>query len=146
MRKLLCAALCLLWAALAQAQTVTTQQISGPTAWTPTDTSGAALTFTAVGANYTKAGSLVSAWLTLTFPSTANGANVSIGPLPFTVATGTVSQTPALCFSTVAIIVLVTPVANTTNFVLSNASTGASLTNANLSLARINCLITYPSS
>jgi hypothetical protein len=52
--------------------------------WTPTDQSGAALTFTSVNGTYVKLGQLVFARGELTFPSTANGLSVRIGGLPFT--------------------------------------------------------------
>jgi hypothetical protein len=52
--------------------------------WTPTDGSGAGLTFTSVSASYVKIGLLVFVQFDLTFPVTASGANVVIGGLPYT--------------------------------------------------------------
>lgn len=46
--------------------------------WTPTDQSGATLTFTAVSAKYCQIGNLVFAYGTLTYPSTADGSNAKI--------------------------------------------------------------------
>jgi hypothetical protein len=51
--------------------------------FTPTDTSGAGLVFTAVSAKYTKIGREVFAKIDLTFPATADGSAVKIGGLPF---------------------------------------------------------------
>ena len=51
--------------------------------WTPTDTSGAGLTFTSIQAFYTKVGRMVTLNASFTFPSTANAADVSIGGIPF---------------------------------------------------------------
>jgi hypothetical protein len=52
--------------------------------WTPTDTSGAGLTFTPAQCIYTKVGRLVTVSGVITFPVTLSTAAVSIGGLPFT--------------------------------------------------------------
>jgi len=52
--------------------------------WTPTDTSGAGLTFTPAQCIYTKVGRLVTLSGVITFPATASVAAISIGGLPFT--------------------------------------------------------------
>lgn len=52
--------------------------------WTPTDGSGAGLTFSSVGAIYIKIGKLVTCHYRLTFPVTASGANITFNGLPFT--------------------------------------------------------------
>jgi len=53
--------------------------------WTPTDASGAGLSLTVnTTSNYVKIGSMVYACCSITFPVTANAAQVSIGGLPFT--------------------------------------------------------------
>lgn len=54
--------------------------------WTPTDTSGAGLSFTGVVAQYVKVGSMLVAQMSITYPSTANGNQAAIGGLPFTTA------------------------------------------------------------
>lgn len=52
--------------------------------WTPTDASGAGLTFNTVYARYTKIGNTVVIRFFLFFPSTANGNAIKIGGMPFT--------------------------------------------------------------
>lgn len=52
--------------------------------WTPTDASGASLTFTNPTGRYIKIDELVIATGGLTFPSTASGANCKIAGFPFT--------------------------------------------------------------
>lgn len=53
--------------------------------WTPTDISGAGLTFTQTGvARYIKVGTLVYVSLYIDFPGTSSSATVLIGGLPFT--------------------------------------------------------------
>jgi hypothetical protein len=55
------------------------------TAWTPSDQSGATLVLTINGAGYTVFGNMVHVWASITFPVTANGSQITIGGLPFTV-------------------------------------------------------------
>jgi hypothetical protein len=57
--------------------------------WTPTDVSGAGLTFTqAAQARYIKVGRLVFINIYIAFPVTSNTASVRIGGLPFTAGDG----------------------------------------------------------
>jgi len=55
--------------------------------WTPTDASGAGLTFSGASGTYTRIGRQVTVNGQLTFPSNASTADISIGGLPFTVGT-----------------------------------------------------------
>jgi hypothetical protein len=54
--------------------------------WTPTDASGASLTFTGTTDNcfYTKIGNVVTCTFAITYPITANASPATIGGLPFT--------------------------------------------------------------
>jgi len=54
--------------------------------WTPTDQSGAGLTFTVDYATYTKVGRAVSIQGSITYPSTASGLTALFGGFPFTAA------------------------------------------------------------
>ena len=54
--------------------------------WTPTDTSGASLSFTIHKATYTKVGRVVHLYVYITFPSTTSTHDISISGLPFTAA------------------------------------------------------------
>jgi hypothetical protein len=54
--------------------------------WTPTDASGAGLTFTLEYATYTKVGRLVTLNLRLVFPTTVDASDVLIAGLPFAAA------------------------------------------------------------
>jgi len=51
--------------------------------WTPTDGSGAGLSFTVTGAQYVKVGQMVTATAIFSYPSTANTLSCSINGLPF---------------------------------------------------------------
>ena len=57
--------------------------------WTPTDDSGASLTFTIVETGkYVKIGNIVFVNMYITFPATASTAAIAIGGLPFTAGEG----------------------------------------------------------
>lgn len=55
--------------------------------WTPTDGSGAGLTFSNVTAKYTKVGNQVTVQVKLKYPVTASAVGAAIGGLPFTPST-----------------------------------------------------------
>lgn len=57
--------------------------------WTPTDASGAGLPLTTTFARYTRIGRVVYVQAQITYPSTANGSNATIGGLPYGVASST---------------------------------------------------------
>lgn len=119
------------------------------TAWTPSDASGAALTFTAVTARYTKVGKMMLAQFRLTYPSTANGSTASIGGLPFAESSNFTAATnisAGSCWSSGA--------SNTQYGVLLQAgatsmgffnNAGGSPTNANLSTLVLSCTVSYVS-
>jgi len=60
--------------------------------WTPTDGSGASLSFTLADCQYLKIGQFVIANFGITYPVTANGAGVRIAGLPFTSQTTSTSS------------------------------------------------------
>jgi hypothetical protein len=117
------------------------------TTWTPSDQSGAALTFTSVTAIYSKVGNIVTAHFRLTFPSTASASLVSIGGLPIaTSPTGPAGAVAnGVCATTAAspnAFVSTFSSGNTTVFGLFN-STGGQPTNAALTTATIFGTIIY---
>jgi len=60
--------------------------------WTPTDASGAGLTITYSDNKYTRIGRLVQLNALITYPTTANGATVTIGGIPFTAGNYAIGQ------------------------------------------------------
>lgn len=64
--------------------------------WTPSDGSGAGLSFTSAG-TYTKTGRMVVAQAAVIYPATASGANAVIGGFPFTIGA---SNAVAVCYIT----------------------------------------------
>lgn len=120
--------------------------ITPPVAWTPTDASGAALTFTGVSAHWTQMGNMVFAYAQLTYPSTASGANALIGGLPVAVANLTDARQCSLTVSTVALanFSFIAPVQNTTTIAFFAALAGSQTTNLQLSGGVIRFLCIYP--
>jgi hypothetical protein len=53
--------------------------------WTPTDASGAGLTFSTAEGRYTRVGRLVTAHLYVVYPATAEASAAKIGGLPFAI-------------------------------------------------------------
>ena len=60
--------------------------------WTPSDGSGAGLTFAQNAGSYTKIGREVTCYMAVEYPSTANGNNAQINGLPFTSANNVSQQ------------------------------------------------------
>ena len=96
--------------------------------WTPTDASGAGLTFPTINQkDYTRVGRLVTIGLEMFFPTTSDTNNALI-TLPFPVA----ARGGHSCFSNRAGIVYLYTAAGTSNIYL-YTETGSALTNANMS-------------
>jgi hypothetical protein len=113
--------------------------------WTPSDGSGAGLSFTGVGGTYTKVGRLVTCQFNVNFPVTANAAQATITGLPYAAATISGISNPINGFITytTANITFTTPGAGggvTFNFW--NLA-GGSITNAQLSNADVRMTIVY---
>jgi hypothetical protein len=92
--------------------------------WTPTDDSGAGLTFTLGTCTYTKVGRMVTCYAVVTYPATASAASAKIGGFPFTPSDRTFGQIAYTSVSTAllnyvqgagAFVFLWTPGALTTN-------------------------------
>lgn len=133
--------------ALSQAQPATTDlsDVSIGT-WTPTDSSGASLTFSGISASYTVLGNLVFAYARFTYPATASGASAVVGGLPFTCATPTYAAVPAnltgnASFSFAPI--LEVNRAGTAFGIYDNFN-GNPITNAQLANSTQNVLVIYP--
>lgn len=115
------------------------------TSWTPSDQSGAGLSFSAVSASYQQIGNIVFAFFSLTFPSTGSGASILIGGLPVTSANQTyaVIASPVMANGVVAGFVF-RPVANSTNFQIENMATPTLSPNSAFSTLTISGCIVYP--
>jgi hypothetical protein len=110
--------------------------------WTPTDNSGAGLSFTVNGATYIKIGQLVVASCQINYPSTANGNGAAIAGLPFTVA----SQDIYGGFTRYSTYGYVYPtLAQGGTYGSLYTTTGSQITNANLSSKRVDFTYVYRS-
>lgn len=111
--------------------------------WTPTDASGAGLTFTNDGAYYVKVGSLVVATFAVIYPATVSTAGASIGGLPFqsqNTGAATYSVIPSFTTYATPFLGVVGVAAFSMFFTLYG---GASVTNANFSGQYVRCTAVY---
>jgi len=111
--------------------------------YTPTDVSGAGLSFSAAGGFYTKIGRLVTCFFYVTFPSTANTSAAAIGGLPFTTGNNVAGGvwTGAVAYNTYGSVALIGP-SSATSFNLGIPG-GTDITNANMSLKVIRGSFSY---
>jgi hypothetical protein len=113
--------------------------------WTPTDGSGASLSFSDTSGNclYTKIGRLVTVSVLITYPTTASGATNQINGLPFTSANTTnnvFGGNPSLSTLGTGITFMIN--GNQTSFNVYNFS-GSPLTNVNLSGVNFRGILQY---
>ena len=112
--------------------------------WTPTDDSGAGLTFTFSGTpSYTKIGNLVFVTAFISVPSNSNTSVFKITGLPFTIATG--GYTSGTAFNNANLGPFVTYVESTTQAFFVRDDNNNNFTNANLSGKFVVLGVTYRS-
>jgi hypothetical protein len=109
------------------------------TSYTPTDQSGASLTFTAVSVQYCQYDNLVYVYGTLTYPSTASAANSTIS-LPVAVP----NQSYAVIFGNDYANIALATIQNSSTAGFYNAQTGARYTNVSLSTVAVKFMLIYP--
>lgn len=113
--------------------------------WTPTDASGAGLTFSSVSGRYIKIGRVVHVWCVLAYPATANGTAAKIGGLPFTVNNSEGSRGGHVTYTDESTLRYALTIHNTTTVSLFDAS-GAAITNATMSTNTIVFSAVYEAS
>lgn len=117
---------------------------SAVTAWTPSDASGAALSFTNVDAAYQTIGNFVHAYFSLTYPATADGTASLIGGLPTNAVNGNRGNVAAILQNNGgAGLTMAVMIKNTTTFGIWNAI-NAHIVNSALSTLTISGIIIYP--
>ena len=99
--------------------------------WTPTDGSGAGLSFSIPKAVYTKIGNVVTAQAYVIYPATVNSANASISGLPFT--SGTNSYAPCALTTGSPTVANMLVQSNSTKINPTTINTGLAITNATFS-------------
>ena len=105
--------------------------------WTPSDQSGASLSFSVTTAKYVKIGNVVFIECFITFPSTASGATNQIRTLPFSVDD---DGPTAVIRASAGVAGVIKSLAGTTNFQIVNATTGVALVNSAITTAQITFL------
>lgn len=137
-------------AAAAAAALNATGGLAGETSgsWSPTDQSGAALTFTAVNCRYQIIGGMVHAYGTFTYPATASVATALIGGLPMTVPNVSYASVPSAIKATggTGAGIVAVPVINTSTFNIWTNSTGSNLLNSGLTTQTFWVDVIYPAS
>ena len=111
--------------------------------WTPTDASGAGLTFTSVYASYVKIGKTVTVTYTFNYPTTVNTASTSISGLPFTSANNYPCVNVLFNNSTSVNMVAYTPTPGNLIYFYTSPSGFIHVTNAALSGIQIIGSLTY---
>jgi hypothetical protein len=123
----------------------TLSNYTAATTWTPTDDSGAGLTFTNTSGNclYTRIGNIIFATFMVTFPVTADITGAKIGGLP-TAARSTSNDISPVSISFCDATFSVTGrVGSGTTFMTFYNSSGVLLTNANFSGKTIRAMAIY---
>lgn len=115
-----------------------------PASWTPTDGSGAGLTFTGVSAEYTVIGNIVFASAQLTYPATASSADAVISGLPYPIISEGYAVMPAIARVSAAAATLLLPIQGGNTASIQSISTGAAVTNVTLTSKTISFQLVYP--
>lgn len=119
--------------------------VASGTSWTPTDASGASLTFTSVSASYQQIGNLVFAFARLTYPSTVNASAAKIGGLPVGVPNQTYANGGQATFYANGATGggMIVPIINSSTSALVTAN-GAPIANSSFSTFTLSFLLIYP--
>lgn len=110
--------------------------------WTPTDASGASLTFSTAVGEYLRIGNLVIATGQVNYPATADGSNAVIGGLPVNVGAGLGARGGNPVYTSVATVKFAVPNNSAATFGL-YAAAGTAITNATMTGAQLNFQIIY---
>jgi hypothetical protein len=109
--------------------------------WTPIDASGASLSFTTANGVYTKVGRQVTCHYRVVYPSTVNVSGAIIGGLPFNI--GSSNYTGFTGYNSGTGTVINHRVDGAASFFVSNAATGTTMTNAQMSTIQIQGTFIY---
>jgi hypothetical protein len=98
--------------------------------WTPSDLSGAGLSFTTAGTRYTKTGNLITLAASVTWPATADTSAAVIGGIPYA---GAAAVFGGICVGYTNLGFMATLLIGGGGIALYNPSSGVALTNAQVS-------------
>jgi hypothetical protein len=111
--------------------------------WTPTDGSGAGITFSTAVGNYTKIGRVITGSFRVTCPSTASSAQAVISGLPFTINNTDVNNCFVGCYSNATTMVSGETGQNTTSIYFYAMGTFTASLNTNISSKTFRGTFTY---
>lgn len=111
--------------------------------WTPSDQSGAGLTFTSSSGKYTRIGNTVYATGFVQYPATANASQAIIGGLPWNSANSTSSGNVAIGYKSASTLDSM-QVVQSNNTIKLWTSTGTATTNAGVASTQIYFTAIYP--
>lgn len=117
--------------------------VTAQTSWTPTDQSGASLSFTSVNARYFITGPMVCAFGTLTYPATGSGSVAKIS-LPVAVPNQSYAQGIGAVLSSAGAAGLILRANQGTSNATFAVTPGGGVLNSSLSGAIINFTLIYP--
>ena len=87
---------------------------------------------------------MMMAYFTLTYPATADASNAVLGGLPVQVANQNYAEVPAVALNGATLALVAQPVKNTITAALKLGTSGAAVTNAQLSGQTVKACIAYP--
>ena len=110
--------------------------------WTPTDVSGAGLSFSTAVGTYTKIGRMIYASTQIVYPSTANGSSALIGGLPFTLPATNVVRQGFISYANASVVARALPEDGQTRFDIRKTD-GTNVTNSELSGKTLFAMLIY---
>jgi len=110
--------------------------------WTPTDVSGAGLSFSTAVGIYTKIGRMVYASTQIIYPSTANGSSALIGGLPFTLPSTNVVRQGFISYVNASVVARALPEDGQPRFDIRKTD-GTNVTNSELSGKTLFAMLIY---
>ena len=111
--------------------------------WTPTDASGAALSFSAAEGSYIKIGQMVTVAAHIQWPATADGSDAKIGSLPFTIQNTTNNMFIGACATDAGTVQAVIGSKNTTTLLLFDARFLTATPNSTMGTRFLKFTFTY---
>ena len=108
--------------------------------WTPTDGSGAGLSFSSASGSYVRIGRQVTLIFSVTYPGTANTSSAKLGGLPFSASTGNLASGGYITYTSYIGTISLLSATSTANFYNGNS---VALTNTNLGGRDIRGVIIY---
>jgi hypothetical protein len=111
--------------------------------WTPTDASGAGLTFSTALGWYTKIGKLVTVSCRVVYPVTASAFNAFVGGLPFTTQTASLYSPTGAVYNGGAVVAIASSASNVSTVRFYTATAFALIPNSSFSTFTVAFSLSY---